>query len=128
MRVDEVGLGSDVDPYVYENMPKVLHGRTAAYAFGITYPSIPTDVLKAVAYHTTAAEHMAGLEMVIYIADALEPGRKYEEKDRLLDMVGKSSLHELFVEVYKYSIIAVLLAGKTLHPDTAKIWNTHLAK
>lgn len=58
-------------------VPLLLHGPVAAYwatrDFGISDP----DVLEAIALHTTGAPGMGRLAQVVYVADALEPGRTY---------------------------------------------------
>lgn len=125
-RIYEVGADSLVSVDVIDKMPKVLHGTTAAFALGIQYPSIPTDVLKAVINHTTGDIHMSGLDMVIYIADALEPSRDYPGYQDLVEQIGKISLEDLFVKTFGEAIIAVIEKEKILHPKTSEIWNYHL--
>ena len=125
-RIFAVGANTYATEEIIDTMPKVLHGATAAFALGIEYPNIPSDVLKAVINHTTANVRMSKLDMVIYIADALDPSREYEEYDELVDMIGKVSLQDLFFKVFAMSTIAVLKQGKTLHPRTVEIWNAHL--
>ena len=127
-RIYEVGADSLTTKEVIEKMPKVLHGLTAAFALGIQYPQIPSDVLRAIIDHTTANTHMNGLSMVVYCADALEPNRKYPEYEELIDLIGKVPLHDLFVKIYMYSTINVLKSHKTMHPRTAEIWNYHIEK
>lgn len=127
-RIYEVGADVQTTKEVIEEMPKTLHGLTAAFGLGIKYPEIPSDVLRAVMVHTTADTHMSGLDMVIYIADALDPSRDYPEYKELMGLVGKVSLQDLFVKVYAESTVAVIRKGKVLHPKTGDIWNLHIKK
>lgn len=120
-RIYEVGADSLTSPEVIDEMPKIMHGTTAAFALGIQYPSIPSDVLKAVINHTTAETHMSALDMVIYIADALEPSRDYPGYQRLVDLIGEVTLFDLFVLTFAEATIAVLKKGKILHPRTSEI-------
>lgn len=120
-RIYAVGADSLMSDEVIEFMPKVLHGATAAFALGIKYPNIPSDVLKAVLNHTTAALRMSRLDMVIYIADALEPGRDYPEYEKLAELIGDICLEDLFCKVYAESTIAVIRKGKPLYPMTVEI-------
>lgn len=120
-RIFAVGANSYATEEIIETMPKVMHGATAAFALGIEFPNIPSDVLKAVINHTTASPRMAKLDMVIYIADALDPSRNYPEYDELVNLIGKISLQDLFFKVYAESTIAVIKKGKPLHPKTAEI-------
>ena len=120
-RIYAVGADALTTEEVIDKMPKVMHGATAAFALAIEYPNIPSDVLKAVINHTTANVRMSRLDMVIYIADALDPSREYEEYDELVDLIGKISIEDLFCRVFAYSTISVIKQGKTLHPKTAEV-------
>lgn len=126
-RIAELGMLDEVNPYVAENMPEVLHGPTAARALSMQFPEIPSDVIKAIKNHTTASTDPDDLEKVIYVADAIEPSRKFADAPALRDMVGKVSLDELFFEVYKFWTMVLIRQSRVLHPDTITIWNA-LAK
>ncbi len=127
-RVQELGLDELIDPRLVRSMPQVFHGQTAAAALAREYPSIPIDVLQAIARHTTGAIPMSDLDMVIYIADALEPGRTYGTIDDLRAMVGKVDLEELFYQTYRYWVILLLEQAKTMHPDTIEVYNFYAAR
>lgn len=125
-RIADVGATRLVGSKIIQEMPKVAHGTTAALSLGVKYPSIPSDVLKAVMHHTTASTRMSRLDMVVYVADALDPGRNYPEYNELAAMIGKECLEDLFCKVYGKSTIAVINKGQTLHPKTAVIWNKNV--
>lgn len=124
-RVAELGMQDEVDPWVVERMPRVLHGYTAARALARDFPEIPDDVLQAIDRHTTAAEDMTPLDMVLYIADAIEPGRKFGRIDELRASVGVVDLEELYYQTYDYWTFLLFDRKKTLHPDTMRIWNSN---
>ena len=127
-RVYELRMEDEVDPWVVENMPNVLHGETAARALARDFPEIPGDVLQAINRHTTAAEDMAPLDMVLYIADAIEPGRQFGRIDELRAAVGEGTLEELYFQTYEYWVFLLFERGKPLHPDTIRIWNAYTTK
>ena len=120
-RSREVGL--EADPFVVEAMPRVLHGMTAARALGREFPEIPCDVLQAIERHTIAARDMAPLDMVLYVADAIEPTRTAERVWELRDEAGRVPLKTLFFDVYRHWLILMIERGCTLHPSTIDIWN-----
>lgn len=120
-RIYAVGADTLANEEIIDKMPKVMHGATAAFALAIEYPNIPSDVLKAVINHTTANVRMSRLDMVIYIADALDPSREYDEYDELVELIGKVPIEDLFCRVFAYSTISVIKQGKTLHPKTAEV-------
>ena len=127
-RVYELGMQDEVDPWVVEHMPRVLHGYTAARALRRDFPQIPDDILQAIDRHTTAAEDMAPLDMALYIADAIEPGRRFGRIDELRASVGTVSLEELYYQTYEYWTFLLFERKKTLHPDTMRIWNSNVLR
>ncbi|WP_241157376.1 nicotinate-nucleotide adenylyltransferase [Adlercreutzia sp. ZJ242] len=120
-------LGMDVSPE-YLAIPRVLHGMTAAVALARAFPAIPADVIQAVDRHTLGALDMEPLDMVVYIADALEPGRTFGPVDELRAQVGKASLEDLFFMTYRHWLVLMLDRGSALAPDTIAIWNAYAAR
>lgn len=125
-RADELGLS--VDPFVYRELPAVLHGPTAAAALSREEPGIPADVLRAVECHTAGATDMSPLDMVLYVADAIEPGRRFGEVEKLRQAVGSVSLEELFFRTLRYWTMLLLERGKPMHPDTVEVWNAYVVR
>ena len=125
-RVREVGI--QVNPWIFEHQPRLLHGPTAAAALGRAFPEIPRDVLQAIDRHTTGEVDMTPLDMVLYCADALEPGRRFGRVDELRAQIGHVTLEELFVAVLGYWTILIIEQGKTLHPRTVEVWNAYTVK
>lgn len=122
-RARDLGVDAEVGEWVVEHMPEVLHGPTAAAALARQFPEIPSDVLEAIRFHTTAAPEMTDLDKIVYVADAIEPTRKFEEADELRSLIGEVPLDELFYRVYKFWTIALISHDVVLHPDTIAIWN-----
>ncbi len=119
----DLGLDEVLGEWMIMNMPQVLHGPTAAEGFRRTDPDIPEDVLSAIYKHTIAAKEMSPLDKIIYIADAIEPNRSFAEAEGLRELIGKVSLDELYFQVYKFWIEALISKDGLLHPDTLAIWN-----
>lgn len=61
----------------YLNNCNLAHSKIAAIIMRRDYGIEDKDVLNAVSYHTTGRAGMSLLEKIIYIADAIEPNRKY---------------------------------------------------
>lgn len=74
--------GMPVDDFERRN-PIVLHAPLGAALareqFGIEDP----EVLSAIAKHTLGAAEMSGLDCIVYLADALEPGRDFENRSTI---------------------------------------------
>lgn len=114
-----------IDPELL-GMPRLIHGMTAAAALGREHPEIPADVLQAVSRHTVGAASMEPLDMVLYIADAIEPGRPGDEAQALRDAVGKLSLRELFLATYAHLLCTMLERRKRLYSKTTEFWNSYM--
>ena len=127
-RVRELHMEDEIDPYIVEQMPGVLHGITAARALGQELPGIPADILQAISRHTTAAPDMSPLDMALYIADAIEPNRQFGRIDELRAAVGREPLEELYFQTYEYWVFLLFERRKPLHPDTIAIWNAYTAR
>ena len=124
-RVRELGMEGQLDPVVVEDLPQVLHGHTAARALAREFPQIPNDVLQAIDRHTVGAVDMSPLDMVLNVADAIEPGRQFGELDELRAAVGEVDLEELFFKVYAHWASLLMRRGRTVHPDTIRIFNSY---
>lgn len=61
----------------------LAHGRIAACWAEKYYGIEDKDILNAIRYHTSARAGMSLLEKIIFVADAVEPGRTYPEAARL---------------------------------------------
>lgn len=125
IRVHDLGIEDEVGEWVMENMPEVIHGISASAALKKKFPQIPEDVLHAVKVHTTACIDMTDLDKILYIADAIEPGRNFDELEDLQAMIGNASLDDLFFEVYKFWTEALIRKNRALHPATIDIWNAY---
>lgn len=125
-RVDELGI--KVDSFMYEQMPRLLHGPTAAAALAAAFPQIPRDVIQAIDRHTVGAPDMTPLDMVVYVADAIEPTRTFGSVDELREQVGKVSLEELFLVTFEHLLLMLVSRKRELHPDTVRIWNAYIAR
>jgi predicted HD superfamily hydrolase involved in NAD metabolism len=79
-------------------------------------------ILRAVKYHTIGSRDMSVEEKILFIADKVEKGRKYEKVGKLRSLAVKD-INLCLIEVYKNTIIYVINKNSFLHPDTSRIWN-----
>ena len=69
--------------------PVVLHAPLGAALARERYGVTDSEILSAIAKHTTGAGAMSPLDCVVYLADGLEPGR---------DFAGRADLAQLALE------------------------------
>lgn len=113
-----------------EQVTPLLHGLTAARELERRYPTLPASVLQAIARHTIGAADMTTLDMVIFIADTIEPRRPgipSIEEER--SMVVKSTpLEDVYWSAFSRGIIYVIETGRFLYPGTIDIYNKLVAR
>lgn len=112
---------------VYIDNANLAHGPIAAVIMKRDYGIDDEDVLNAVRYHTTGREGMSTLEKVIYLADAIEPGRSYPAVDELRKL-AEVSLDQACLASMERSINYISERGLFLHEDTIKARNYLLGK
>ncbi|WP_241159136.1 bis(5'-nucleosyl)-tetraphosphatase (symmetrical) YqeK [Adlercreutzia sp. ZJ141] len=127
-RAREFGVDAEVHADMMESMPQLLHGPTAAAALAAEYPSIPNEVLQAVRLHTTGSVCMTDLDMIVYVADMIEPGRCYDGLDELRALVGRTSLEELFVASFAHVMRMLVRRRKLLYTPTVGVWNHYMMR
>lgn len=106
----------------------LLHGPVAAYELPHIFEGISPDVCQAVSRHTVGARDMTELDMVVFVADAIEPARRGSYAERLRDLVGVESLEELFFQTFAQGLVYVISGGRYLYPTAIDIYNSYAAK
>ena len=109
----------DADERVYP----LLHAWTAERDLPHVFPGLPVEVFAAVGKHTVGDVEMSDLDKIVYIADAIEPGREYPGVEKMREDVAKLDLDVLFAQAVRASIFSVLDTGRYLHPRAVAVWN-----
>ncbi|MCX7026875.1 MAG: HD domain-containing protein [Spirochaetes bacterium] len=101
---------------------KVVHGPAGAVFLFESGLVGSEDVLRAVAYHSTARLGMGSLEKIVFAADKLEPGRKGagpEEAKALIEL----GLDDLFFFALKRSMRWLGFHGASIAQSTIDLYN-----
>jgi len=110
------------DPQI---LAPLLHAQTGAVAVAREYPDLPQEIVQAVARHTSAALDMTKLDMIIYVADLVEPLRTGPNIQYYRSLADNSTLEELFCKCYQSTLYHLIRRRRYLHPDSVKIWNVY---
>lgn len=119
--------GVEIDGSPSQAAP-LLHGPVAAVELPEIFPEFSKPVFQAVARHTVGASDMSELDMVVFVADAIEPGRRGGYADDLRALVGNVSLTELFFTCFSRGLVYVLETGRYLYPTAVDIYNSYATK
>lgn len=95
--------------------PQLLHGPVGAILIEKDLKIKDQEILNAVRYHTTGCEDMSELTKVIYIADYIDPTRKFEGVEKLREVTFKN-LNKGVLLGMDTSLRFVLDKGGLIHP------------
>ncbi len=117
------------------NSPKTLHSYSAVFLIKKDFPEYASEeVLLAVKSHTTGRAEMSLIEKLLYLADYIEPTRKFEDCRKLreyfygptIDIYKK--LDDTIYISLKTTIGSLLENNEYIHLDTLKAYNHFLKK
>ncbi len=99
------------------NDPNLAHGPVAAEMIQRDFGIDDREIIDAVRYHTTGRYGMSLLEKIIYIADAIEPGRTYPGVDEIRKLADTDIDAACLASINK-TIDYVTSQGKYLDEET----------
>ena len=83
-------------------------------------------MVNSIKYHTTGRPEMSILEKIIYLADATDENRKYEQ-DYYVNVI-REDINKGMVEVSKWVINHLLEKERPIHIDSINCYNYYLNK
>jgi 2-amino-4-hydroxy-6-hydroxymethyldihydropteridine diphosphokinase len=101
----------------------LLHGPAAAARLEAEGES-RRDVLDAIRWHTTGHANWSRTGRALYMADFLEPGRRFDRAARAaLAAKVPEAFDDAFREVVRDRLIWSLREGRAIRPETVALWN-----
>lgn len=107
-------------PDFFEEDPHALHGRAAAVVMKEKFNITDEQVLQAVSVHVTGMQGMNDYSKVLYIADKVEPGRKFSTRAYRKELFA-NPLNVIIGKVLKQSYDYVSKKGYKLYPGSKDI-------
>jgi HD superfamily phosphohydrolase YqeK len=112
-------LAGEVADYTLE----MLHGPAAAARMA-SEGETRIELLDAVRFHTVGSLHWGRLGRALYMADYLEPGRKFSRADRAyLAAQVPADFDGTFRQVLRARLEWSLREGMRLFPGAVELWN-----
>ncbi|CAN5859661.1 bis(5'-nucleosyl)-tetraphosphatase (symmetrical) YqeK [soil metagenome] len=102
---------------------EMLHGPAAAERL-IADGETRAELVDAIRYHTVGSPAWGRLGRALYMADYLEPGRKFSRADRAyLAAQVPRDFDATFRQVVRARLEWSLREGMQLYPQTVQLWN-----
>ncbi|ETP68826.1 phosphohydrolase [Planococcus glaciei] len=112
-------ISENMDPLLLEYHAELWHAPVGAYVARTEFGVEDEDVLNAVKYHTTGRAGMSDLEKIIYIADLVEPNRKFTGVEELRQLQDQG-LDVMMEASIKHTIEFLVSKNQPVYPDSLK--------
>ena len=101
----------------------LAHSKVAAAILENEYGVDDEDIINAVRYHTTGRSEMSLLEELIFVADAVEDNRTYNDL-KYYQQLAETDLDRACFEILEYTIWYLESKERNIHKDTieAREW------
>lgn len=96
--------------------PQVIHAITGAGAAAFHFGETP-EICRMIRYHTTGSPNMSLEDMLLYLADMLEPSRTFPGVEELRRIAEKSPV-EAYRSALHHTIHHLRTNHLPVHPDT----------
>ncbi|MFZ0370324.1 MAG: bis(5'-nucleosyl)-tetraphosphatase (symmetrical) YqeK [Halobacillus sp.] len=111
-------LPKDLLDYHHE----LWHGPVGAYMLEKEIGLEDSEIISAIACHTTGKKHMSVLDKVVFLADYIEPGRDFPGVEEVRDK-SLTSLDQACLLALKNTAVFLINKERTVYPDTFHAYN-----
>lgn len=101
---------------------ELWHAPVGAYLVQTEVGITDIEIINAIKFHTSGRENMTSLEKVIYVADYIEPGRRFPGVEEVRE-IAKQNLNDALLQSIKNLISFLLTKNQPIYPDTFKTLN-----
>jgi len=118
--------------------PKIFHAKTGAHMAKQLFGDIADEIIcEAIKYHTTAKANMNLIEILLYLADYIEPKRDFSDcvilRAEFYEMINNLEnlelvLNKILTRSFDMTIEGLILNKEIIHPDTTSARNFYIRK
>ena len=102
---------------------ELLHGPAVANLLA-TSGDVSAPALLAIRYHTVGSPDWNRTGKALYMADFLEPGRKFSRQDRyFLSLQVPTNFDGVYRQVVRMRLEWTVREGNNIFPETVELWN-----
>ncbi|WP_337020542.1 bis(5'-nucleosyl)-tetraphosphatase (symmetrical) YqeK [Oceanobacillus massiliensis] len=116
--IKRTSLPKDLLEYHHE----LWHGPVGSILVEIEHGIADREIQDAIYYHTTGKAYMSKLDKIIFLADYIEPGRKFPGVDEVREM-AKQDLTKACWMASRNTIAHLMNKNATIYPDSFHAYN-----
>lgn len=102
--------------------PSLLHAKLGAFLAETYYEVKDKEILDAITYHTTGRPNMSLLDMIIYIADYIEPNRREAPNLDRIRKLAFENIEECLLAILEDSLAYLQTKSEVIDPMTEKTY------
>lgn len=111
----------------FQDSNEILHGFAAAEFAKERYGIKDDEILNGIRYHTIGRKNMDLFQKIIYLADAIEPGREYGAVEKIRELAFSDIDEALLYEINR-KIEYLIKTDRIIHLNALKMRNGLLKK
>lgn len=123
--MEEIIIREHMSPDLLEYNKELWHAPVGAYLVSKEVGISDAAILQAITYHTSGHEHMTLLDKVIWLADYIEPGRKFEGVEEVRTL-AKEDINKALLQALKNTIFFLMERNQRIYPLTMATYNAIL--
>lgn len=121
-RLKQYIIEKNIDEQLLLFNDELWHGPVAAHLIEHEFGIKNKSVLNAIYYHTTGRANMDLVELALFVADYIEPGRHFPGLCEVREMAF-INLHEAALLTLKNTITYLIKRNATIFPHTFQAYN-----
>lgn len=115
-------LSSPVPKDLLHYHHELWHGPVASILVESLFGITDLDIKDAIKFHTTGRAHMNKLEMIICLADYIEPGRSFNGLEEVREMAQQDLIQASWL-MARNTIQFLMVNKSAIYPDTFHAYN-----
>ena len=109
----------------YEQFPAIWHGFVLPTVVPVCFSDVSTDSIDAARWHSTGKANMTLLAKILFVADYIEPGRSFENRE-LLYKLAFESLDGCVAEIAVSKLTQLIMKKVPIHPLLLDCYNSYI--
>lgn len=114
-----VDLEVELDEFEERN-PALIHAKLGAETAKCEFGVSDGEIVSAIRWHTIGKPDMSLLEKIVFVADLIEPGRKFPDVEKIRE-IAENSIDKAFFECVTATVRVNQARGIEVHPNAYKI-------